>query len=110
MLGLAPMYLGIPPQVLTSPQVQQTICFSQGEAMLFGAAAVFGDSEWMAKMLERILPPALSICAGAVLVAHGYNVLKLRATVAEAIKANMAAQAPPAYTNGSGTAPPVDIS
>jgi hypothetical protein len=111
MLGTAPMFLGIPKEIFLDarigPVVIKTICFNEGEAMLFGAAAVFGDSEWMAKMLEKILPPALSLIAGAVLVAHGYNVLKLRGEIAAAIKQ----QAPPAYANGSAPPEPaVDMS
>lgn len=117
LLGMTPMFMGVPAQVLidpnVGPRIRQVVCFNEGEAMLLGAACVFGDSEWMAKMLEKVLPPALSIFAGAVLVAHGYNVLKLRSEIAQAVaqqvRAQQAQQA--AYTNGSApTEPVVDIS
>lgn len=115
LLASAPVFLGIPPQLMADPRVgqrlQTTIAFSYPESVLFGAAAVFGESEFLAKLLEKLLPPALAMCAGAVAVAHTVNVLRLRAEIAAAVAVRQAPQPPPAYANGAGPPPPVvDVS
>ena len=54
------------------------ILFSEGEATVLAAAMVFGgDAPWLTALLMKVLPPALMIAAGGVLVAHGYNAFKI---------------------------------
>ena len=106
-LGIAPMVLDIPVQAIlgqainrsdgSQVQIGSVILFSEGEATVLAAAMVFGgDAPWLTALLMKVLPPALMIAAGGVLVAHGYNAFKIGDEYREA-----AAHTPPATSNGS---------
>jgi hypothetical protein len=92
--NLAPLLLGVPPEAL-SLQLQltngtvvipaQVVCFNPAEAFIVGSAAAFGDSDYLEKIMGKVLPPALTAMAAFVVVSHMYNLGKLRPLLQEAV-------------------------
>jgi hypothetical protein len=120
-LGISPMVLGIPVQAIlteaivrpdgTQVQIGQVILFSEGEAMVLALAAVFGgEAPWLMELLMKMLPPAVMIAGGGVLVAHGYNAYKIGNEYRNAVGRTAT---PSSNSNGAGshfaTAEPLGI-
>jgi len=114
-VGIAPMLLGIPGDVIMTSGIARpdgsvvplasVIMFNEGEASVLAMAAIFGDNPWLTNLLLKIAPPILSIAGGGVLCFHAYNAFKIGDEYRKAAKR----PAPPQpSSNGAGPPPFVD--